>query len=71
MKLDVRDPGGHLDAIFRCRSATLADRVRLVIFRLMLISVLPLELHGKLRVVRSMFVSGALHGIEASHFGQE
>ena len=32
----------------------------------MLISVLPLDFRGRLRVVRTMFIPGALHGIEAS-----
>ena len=32
VKLDVLDLGGHLDATFRGWSATLASRVRLVIF---------------------------------------
>ena len=29
-------------------------------------SVLSLDFHGRLRVIRSMFIRGALHGIEAS-----
>ena len=29
-------------------------------------SALPLDFHGRLRVLRSMFIPGALHGIEAS-----
>ena len=33
---------------------------------LVLLSVLPLDFHGRLRVVRTMFILGALHGIEAS-----
>ena len=36
VKFDVRDLGGHLDTTFRGWSATLADRVRLVISRLVL-----------------------------------
>ena len=39
LTLDVRDLGGHLDTTFRGWSATLASRVRLVIFRLVLIFV--------------------------------
>ena len=31
----------------------------------MLISVLPLDFHERLRVIRSMFIPGALHGTEA------
>ena len=45
-------------------SATLATRVRLVIARLVLIFALPLDFHGRLRVVRSMFIPGALRGVE-------
>ena len=41
-------------------------RVRLVIFRLVLVFALPLDFHGRLRVLRSMFIPGASHGIEAS-----
>ena len=66
VKLDVRDLGVHLDTTFRGWSATLACGVRLVISRLVLIFVLPLDFHGRLQVIRSMFVPGALHGIEAS-----
>ena len=46
VKFDVRDLGGHLDTTFRGWSSTLAARVRLVISRLVLIFVLPLDLHG-------------------------
>ena len=51
VKFDVRDLGGHLDTTFRGWSATLAARVRLV---------------RRIRVVRSMFLPAALHGVEAS-----
>ena len=63
VKLDVRDLGGHLDTTFHGWSSTLASRVRLVISRLVLVSALPLEFHGRLRVLRSMFIPGALHGL--------
>ena len=66
VKLDVRDLGGHLDTTLHGWSSTLASRVRLVIFRLFLVFALPLNFHGRLRVLRSMFIPGALHGIEAS-----
>ena len=66
VKFDVRDLGGHLDTTFRGWSATLAARVRLVLARLVLIFALPLDFHGRLRVVRSMFLPAALHGVEAS-----
>ena len=66
VKLDVRDLGGHLDTTFHGWSSTLASRVRLVISRLVLVSALPLDFHGRLRVLCSMFIPGASHGIEAS-----
>ena len=66
VKLDVRDLGGHLDTTFHGWSSTLASRVRLVISRLVLVFALPLDFHGRLRVLRSMFIPGALHGVEAS-----
>ena len=44
---DVRDLGGHLDTTFRGWSSTLAARVRLVLSRLVLIFVLPLDFHGR------------------------
>ena len=66
VKFDVRDLGGHLDTTFRGWSSTLAARVRLVISRLVLVFVLPLDFHGRVRVLRSMYLPAALHGIEAS-----
>ena len=66
VKFDVRDLGGHLDATFRGWSTTLAARVRLVLARLVLVFALPLDFHGGVRVVRSMYLPAALHGIEAS-----
>ena len=66
VKFDVWDLGGHLDTTFRGWSSTLAARVRLVISRLVLVFVLLLDFHGRVRVVRSMCLHAALHGIEAS-----
>ena len=66
VKFDVRDLGGHLDTTFRGWSSTLAARVRLVISRLVLIFALPLDFHGRVGVVRSMYLPAALLGIEAS-----
>ena len=62
--------------IQHCRgwSATLAARVRLVISRLVLIFALPLDFHGRVRVVRvvrCMYLLAALHGIEASLLASE
>ena len=47
VKLDMRDLGGHLDTTRRGWSSTLAARVRLVISRLVLMFVLPLDFHGR------------------------
>ena len=69
VKFDVRDLGGHLDTTFRGWSSTLAGRVRLVIARLVLIFALPVDFHGRVRIVRSMFIPAALHGIEAQCVG--
>ena len=64
VKFDVRDLGGHLDTTFRGWSSTLAARVRLVISRLVLFPwILPLDSHGRIRVVRSMYLPAALHGM--------
>ena len=72
VKFDVRDLGGHLDTTFRGWSSTLAARVRFVFFfRLVLIFILPLDFHGRVRVVRSMYLPAALHGIEASFLASE
>ena len=71
VKFDVRDLGGHLDTTFRGWSSTLAARVRLVISRLVLIFVLPLDFHGRVRVVKSVYLPAAFHGIEASLFASE
>ena len=66
VKFDARDLGGHLDTTFRGWSSTFAAWVRLVISRLVLIFALPLDFHGRVRVVRSMYLPAALHEIEAS-----
>ena len=66
VRFDVRGLGGHLDTTFRGWSSTLAARVRLVISRLVLVFALPLDFHGRVRVVNSMYLPAALHGIEAS-----
>ena len=44
-------------------SATLAARVRLVLARLILLFALPLDFHGGVRIVRSMYLPAALHGV--------
>ena len=55
-----------MDTTFRGWSATLAARGRLVMSRLVFIFALPLDFHGRVRVVRSMYLPAALHGVEAS-----
>ena len=70
VKLDVRDLGGHLDTTFRGWSSTLATRVSVVIARLVVVFALPLHFHGRLGVLRSMFIPGALHGVEASYLAE-
>ena len=67
VKFDVRDWEGHLDTTFRGWSGTLAARVRSVISRLVLTFALLLDFRGRIRVVRSMYLPAALHGIEASY----
>ena len=67
VKYDVRDLGGHLDVTFRGWFVpTLAARVRHVISRLAFMFVLPLDFHGRVRVVRSLYLLAVLHCIEAS-----
>ena len=70
VKLDVRDLGGHLDTTFRGWSSTLAARVRLVLARLLVVFALPLPFHGRMVVLRNMFIPGALHGIDASFLAE-
>ena len=71
VSIDVPDLGGNLDTTFRGWSSTLAARVRLVLSRLVLIFVPPLDFHGRVRVVRSMYLPAVLHGIEASFLASE
>ena len=66
VKFDVRDLGDHLDTTFRGWSASLAARVRLVLARFGFDFCPPLDFHGRVRVVGSMFLPAALHGVEAS-----
>ena len=55
-----------MDTTFRGWSSNLAARLRLVLSRLVVIFALPLDFHGRVRVVRSTYLPAALHGIEAS-----
>ena len=66
VKLDVRDLGGHLDTSYRCRAGTLVGRVLGLLDSVLLVMALPLDFAGKLRILRTKFLPGALHAIEAS-----
>ena len=70
VKLDVRDLGGHLDTSYRAWSRTLVARVLAVLEVVWMVSALPLDYRGKLRILRTMYIPVALHGIEASLLSQ-
>ena len=70
VKLDVRDLGGHLDTTFWAWGCTFGSRVLAVLWVVWLVSALPLGCQGKLRILRTMYVPAALHGVEASHLSQ-
>ena len=70
IKLDGRDFGGHLDATFWARNATLARRAVGVLDKVPTVGALPLWFSGKLRILRAMHTPAALHGVEASHISQ-
>ena len=58
VKLDVKDFEGHLDI--------LASRVKMAISRQVLFFCLPQDYHGRLRVIQSVFILGALRLCKAS-----
>ena len=64
--MDTRDLGGHLDTTYRRRSATLSGRVLGLLAAVWVVMALPLDFAGKLRVLRTKFLPGALHAIEGS-----
>ena len=66
VKLDTRDLGRHLDTSFRRRNTTLAGRVLGLLTAVLVVMALPLGFVGKLRVLRTKFLPGALHAIEGS-----
>ena len=68
--MDVRDLGGHLDTTARAWGCTLVAGVLAVLGVVWLVSALPLGYRGKLRILRTMYVPAALHGVEASHLSQ-
>ena len=67
VKLDTRDLGGHLDTTFRSRNRTLAGRVLRLLGAVLVVMALPLDFSGRLRVLRTKFLPGALHAIEETH----
>ena len=62
----VKDLGGHLDTAPRRRAVTLSGRVLGLLVAVLVVMALPLTFAGKLRVLRTKFLPGALHAIEAS-----
>ena len=70
VKLDIRDIGGHLDSTFWAWGRTLVARVHSVLRVVWIVSALPLDYRGKLRILRTMYIPAALHGIEASLLSQ-
>ena len=66
VKLDVRDLRGHLDSTQRQRASTPAAWVVIVLCGVLAFCALPLDSQEKLRILRTIFVHAALHGVEAS-----
>ena len=66
VRLDIRDLGGHLDSTFRARAVTLGFRMTAAVRCVRAVAILPLDFVGKLRILRTMHLPGALHGAEAS-----
>ena len=58
--------GSHQDTTYRRRAATLVGRVLGLLAAFLVVMALPLDFAGKLRVLRTKFLPGALHAIEAS-----
>ena len=67
VKLDIRDLCGHLDSTLRARAVTLGYRISVTVPRA--VAVLPLDFCGRLRILRTIHLPAALHGVEAA-FGQ-
>ena len=66
VKLDTRDLEGHLDTTYRRRNTTLAGRVLGLLAAALVFMALPLDFAGKLRILRTKFLPGALRAIEGS-----
>ena len=54
----------------RQHASTLAGRLVIVQSRVMTVCALPLDIQGKLRTLRTMFMHAAFHGVEASLVAQ-
>ena len=64
--MDVSDFGGNLDSTQRQGASTLPGRVLTVLSRTVAVCALPMDFQGKLRILRTMFMRAALHGVVAS-----
>ena len=60
--------GGHLDTTCRKRATTLTGRVGRLLTAILVVMALSLDFAGEMRVMRTKFLPGALHGIEASRY---
>ena len=58
--------GGHLDTTLRHRASTLSGRVSGLLHAVLVVMALPLDFSGKLRILRTEFLPGTLHAVEAS-----
>ena len=66
VNLDLGDLGRHLGTTDRWRATALDGRVGLLLARILVVMALPLDFAVKLGVLRTKFLPGALHGIDAS-----
>ena len=66
VKLDVRDLGGHLDVVLRAVAGTLISRVKIATTQVPAVGALPLGFQSMLRMVRSKYLPGGLHGCEGA-----
>ena len=58
--------GRHLDTTRRRRNSTLAGRVVGLLAAVLVVMALPLDFVGKLRVLRTKLLPGALHAVEGA-----
>ena len=66
VEFDVRDSGGHIDSSFRGSATTLSARVGIAAKDVKAVMVIP----GGFCMVRTKFMSSALHVCEASRVAQ-